>query len=56
LKPVDLPFGVVAMDGKSTRVEDIAGPFSQRRTGVDGKDYGLVRTVTSTLISSGCKL
>ena len=56
LNPVDLPFGVVAMDGKSTRVDDINGRFSQRRTGVDGKGYGLVRTVTSTLISSGCKV
>ena len=56
LKPVDLPFGVVAMDGKSTRVDDINGSFSQCRTSPDKKNYGLVRTVTSTLISSGCKI
>jgi len=51
----DLPFGVVAMDGKMTAVDDADGEYVQWRTGTKG-GYGLVRTVTSTLISSNSKV
>ncbi len=56
LAPVDLPFGVVAMDGKSTMVKDLGWEHSQARTAKDGSRYGLVRTVTATLISSSSKI
>ncbi|MCP4602573.1 MAG: hypothetical protein GY847_18995, partial [Proteobacteria bacterium] len=56
LAPIDLPFGVVAMDGKSTMVKDTGWEHSQVRTAPDGSEYGLVRTVTATLISSSSKI
>ncbi len=47
LAPDGLPFGVVAMDGKGTAIDDVDGYYAQ-----DQGDYGLVRTVTSSLVSS----
>lgn len=47
LAPGGLPFGVVAMDGKVTAVDNADGYYAQ-----DQGDYGLVRTVTCSLVSS----
>lgn len=54
LAPVDLPFGVVSMDGKFTAVPKAKGPYAQVR-GHDGQEYGLVGTITATLISAAAK-
>jgi predicted transposase YbfD/YdcC len=51
----ELPFGVVAMDGKMTAIDDVSGCYVQERTGIN-RNYGLVRTVTSSLISSSSKI
>ena len=56
LRPVGFPFGVVTMDGKMTAVKATSGPYVQRKTGTNGPDYGLVRTVTASLISSAAKV
>lgn len=47
LVPSGLPFGVVAMDGKVTAVDNADGYYAQ-----DQGDYGLVRTITCSLVSS----
>lgn len=56
LAPVDLPFGVVAMDGKSTSLPSCDDLYAQRQTQPEGKLVGVVRTVTCTLISSAAKV
>lgn len=52
LLPVGLPFGVVAVDGKSTALPCPEGLYAQRQT--DG-DPTVVRTFTCTLVSSAAK-
>jgi len=53
LKPADLPFGVVAMDGKSTAVPSCDDHFAQRQSSDEGtRLIGVVRTMTCTLTSS----
>jgi predicted transposase YbfD/YdcC len=48
-----LPFGVVAMDGKSTAVPSCDDEFAQRQTPEEGSRLiGVVRTMTCTLTSS----
>ena len=54
LAPVDLPFGVVSMDGKFTAVPEAKGPYAQARGPLD-KEYGLVGSITATLISAAAK-
>ncbi len=56
LQPVGLPFGVVTMDGKMTAVKTTSGPYVQPKTSTEGADYGLVRTVTASLITSAAKV
>lgn len=56
LAPVDLPFGVVAMDGKWTAIDGIDTEYAQRNHRDDGGEYGLVRTVTCTLSSAAAKV
>jgi len=48
----ELPIGIVAMDGKGTSLPSWAGPFAQRHDPKDGIPYGVMRTVTSTLVTS----
>jgi DDE_Tnp_1-associated len=56
LEPEGLPFGVVALDGKSTAVPSCDDEYAQRQSqGDGGRLLGLVRTVTCTLISSRAK-
>lgn len=56
LEPEELPFGVVAMDGKSTAVPSCDDEYAQRQSqGEGGRLVGLVRTITCTLISSRAK-
>jgi predicted transposase YbfD/YdcC len=56
LDPDDLPFGVVALDGKNTVVPACDDFFAQRQTaGEDAVVAGAVRTVTATLVSSAAR-
>ena len=52
LEPEQLPFGVVAMDGKSTAVPSCDDEYAQRQTHGEGSLIGMVRTTTCALISS----
>jgi hypothetical protein len=56
LLPEVLPFGVVAMDGKSTALPSCDDAYAQRQSQGEGKPLvGVVRTITCTLISSCAK-
>jgi hypothetical protein len=52
LDPVGLPMSVVALDGKSTALPTLNHPFVQNH--IDGQvvPFGLVRTVTCSLVSA----
>lgn len=53
----DLPFGIVAMDGKGTSLPAWSGEYAQKHKPKEGLPYGVLRTVTSTLVTSrsqGC--
>lgn len=49
---VGLPFHVAAMDGKATALTSWDGPYAQRHLPEKGKPFGLLRTVTSTLVTT----
>jgi len=56
-KAHEMPFGIVAMDGKGTQLPAWSGEFAQFCRPKEGIPYGLLRTVTSTLVTSqsvGC--
>jgi hypothetical protein len=56
LEPDELPFGVVAMDGKSTALPSCDDDYAQRQSqGERAHLVGVVRTTTCTLISSRAK-
>jgi hypothetical protein len=56
IEPDVLPFGVVAMDGKSTALPSCDDDYAQRQSKGEGKPLvGVVRTTTCTLISSRAK-
>ncbi len=50
LEPVDLPIGVVALDGKVTALPTLNHPLIQTRQPEVGLPYGLARTVTCALV------
>jgi hypothetical protein len=52
LQPQGLPFGVLALDGKGTAVPCWDDQFVQKVKPENGLPYGLVRTVTCTLVSA----
>jgi hypothetical protein len=52
LRPQGLPFGVVAVDGKATRIAAWDEDYSQRQTNGTGGAWGIVRTMTCALVSS----
>jgi hypothetical protein len=52
LAPVGLPFGVVALDGKATTLPTLNHPLVQNRVTDQAVPYGLVRTVTCSLVSA----
>lgn len=57
LRPEGLPFGVVAIDGKSTAIEAWDNRYAQRHRDAYGKSaVGLVRTLTCSLVSSSSKV
>jgi len=57
LAPTDLPFGIVALDGRSTTLKVKKGsPLVQFRKSADGVRQAYLRTVTATLTSSSQKL
>ena len=57
LMPDGLPFGVVAIDGKSTAIETWDQRYAQRHRNAPGYGaYGLVRTLTCSLVSSRAKV
>jgi hypothetical protein len=47
-----LPFAMAAMDGKATMLPSWAGPYAQRHQPTEGLPYGLMRTVTATLVTA----
>lgn len=57
LKPEGLPFGIVAIDGKSVSIESWDDRYAQRHRDAYGKSaVGLVRTLTCSLVSSRPKI
>jgi predicted transposase YbfD/YdcC len=54
LKPHDLPFGVLALDGKETALTCEPGPIAQKQQ--ENTKLSIVRTVTCTLVSSAAKV
>ena len=52
LNHAELPFDMVAMDGKGTWLPSWEGLYAQKHTPEEGLPYGLMRTVTSTLVSA----
>jgi hypothetical protein len=52
LAPVGLPLSVVAMDGKATSLPTLNHPLVQNDVPEEGLPHGLVRTVTSALVSA----
>jgi len=52
LAPHALPFGVVAMDGKSSTLPTWDADFVQRHVADGGHAFGLLRTITSCLVSA----
>jgi hypothetical protein len=52
LAPAGLPLGVVALDGKVTAVPAINNPLVQTQHPEVGLPYGLIRTVTASLVSA----
>lgn len=52
LEPTGLPFHMVAMDGKVTWLPSWEGPYAQRHQPEEGLPYGLLRTITSTLVTA----
>ena len=57
LTPDGLPFGVLAMDGKSVTTDSWDGKYGQRhRHSEDQEAVGLIRTMTCALVSSKVKV
>jgi hypothetical protein len=57
LNPEGLPFGVVAIDGKSTAIEVWDRRYAQRHRDASGHGVrGLVRTLTCSLVSARAKV
>jgi hypothetical protein len=57
LGPEGLPFGVVAIDGKSTAIDAWDNRIAQRHRDASGLSArGLIRTLTCTLVSSRAKV
>ncbi len=52
LRPVELPIGVLALDGKVTALPCLNGKFVQTHHPEEGLPYGLIRTVTCALVSA----
>jgi hypothetical protein len=52
LEPVGLPFGVVALDGKATSLPTLNHPLVQNHIEGQVMPFGLVRTVTCSLVSA----
>jgi hypothetical protein len=52
LEPVGLPFGAVALDGKATALPTLNHPLVQNHVEGQAMPFGLVRTVTCSLVSA----
>jgi hypothetical protein len=52
LAPVGLPFGVVALDGKVTALPTLNHPLVQNHVEGQAMPFGLVRTITCSLVSA----
>jgi hypothetical protein len=52
LEPDAFPFGVVSMDGKGTSTRFFDETYAQLEHPQDGLPFGVVRTITSTLVST----
>ncbi len=55
IKPEGFPFGVVSMDGRGTATTKTCDRYAQTHHPQDKDPYGLVRTITSTLVSARSK-
>jgi hypothetical protein len=55
LEPVGLPMSVVALDGKATPLPTLNHPLVQNQHPEVGLPYGLVRTVTCSLVSAAAR-
>lgn len=56
LEPEELPFGIVAMDGKGTALPSCDDHYVQRQTASEGRLVGVLRTMTAALVSSRAKV
>jgi hypothetical protein len=57
LAPFGLPFGVLAMDGKSSTATEADDHYAQRQQHSEGDgESGLVRTITCCLVSSAARV
>ena len=56
LEPDGFPFGVVTMDGKVTATPETHDRYAQTQHPSSAAPYGLVRTMTCTLVSSPAKV
>ena len=52
LRPVHVPIGVIALDGKVTALPCLNGDYVQNQVPEYGMPYGLVRTMTCSLVSA----
>ena len=52
LEPDRFPFGIVSMDGRGTSTKFFDDEFAQTHHPSDSSPYGIVRTITSTLVST----
>ena len=52
LVSVELPFGMVAMDGKSVTLPSWDADYVQRHVPEKGEPFGMLRTITSSLVSA----
>jgi hypothetical protein len=52
LRPFGLPFGVLGLDGKGTRIDSWGKGYAQRQVGSDGRARALLRTMTCVLLSA----
>ncbi len=52
LEPTKFPFGILSIDGKTTKIHDTKEAFVQTKTSANNPNYGLLRTLTCCLVSS----
>ncbi len=56
LKPEGIPFGVLAIDGKVNAIDGSDLEYAQRQVKSSGEEFGLLRTLTCSLVSARAKV